>query len=619
MSEEQENRIAELEAALNLTDSLVYIKDAEGRYTYVNLKVQELLGIPIEHILGKDDRHFFDPEIADVLRQGDRLVLEEGQRIEREERVAPRSAGEPRSYFTIKKPILDRKGRIIGLCGISTDFTEKRLIEERLKLWATSSEKAEIGIAISDAKSNRLLSVNPAFARTRGYSQEELVGKHVMTLFPADMFESVRKKIEEADTATHLAFESEHLCKDGRRFPVLVDLTCIKSADGAVANRIAFVHDIAKRKEFEAELKMRESRYRAVIETSADGFWIVDMTEGKLMEVNDVYVRLSGYSREELLSMHISDLEAIESSQQTFEHLVKIKHEGHDRFESAHRRKDGSIWPVEVVVAYWSEFDVAFVFLVDIGKRKMLEKELSKNRKAMEALQQRQVAEQTAAALAHELNQPLSAISSYSAASAILLGAENPDLHKVRLAIEESEKQALRAGESIRQLINLLNTETVHAEVFDLNLEILEILKLAKTEHDLQFNSGLSLAEGLSPIRSSRIHLQKALLNLLHNGVEAMHGHGVPPFATSISIRTEKCGDHAKVTVKDNGPGIRKKDIGRLFEPFFTTKNGGIGMGLALSRSLIEAHGGKLWVDPDERPGASFCLTLPFSTAAQVR
>lgn len=608
-----QNKIAWLEAALDLSGSCIYIKDLDGRYLYANRKVQELFGSTPEHIVGRDDFQFPDSGPAEEAQRHDRMVLEREENLDLEEKIFFESTGETRYYRVKKKAVRNPDGHLIGLCGISTDITEEKLAESRLRLWAESFEKANICIAISDAATNTFIAVNPAFAAARGYDREDLVGKNVMTVFPADIGDEVRGRIAELDRSSHLVFESEHLCKDGRRFPVSLDITSLKSADGKPVNRIAFVQDISKRKQFESELKMREKRYRAVIETSADGFCIVNL-EGRLLEVNDSYIRLSGYSREELLAMRVSDLEAREDPGETAIHIRKILEEGHDRFESAHRRKDGSVWPVEIVVTYWSQFDVMFVFVVDISGRKNLERALLEHRKEMEALLQRQVAAQTAAAFAQELSQPLSAISSFSAASMMMLDAEKPDYHKIRRAIGESEKQALRAGESMHELCNLLSTGTALTEVFDLNIEIQNVLALAGKEHDLHFHTELKLEEGLSLVQANRSHVQKVLLNLLLNSVEAMHESGVPPPTALISLSTVNDGNAARVTVKDNGPGICSNDVKHLFEPFFTTKKRGIGMSLALSRSLIEANGGRLWFDPDERPGATFHLTLPFAT-----
>ena len=250
----------------------------------------------------------------------------------------------------------------------------------------------------------------------------------------------------------------------------------------------------------------------------------------------------------------------------------------------------------------------------DITEQKKLEKEILERRNEMAKLQALQIAAQTATAIAHELNQPLMAIASYNETALILLKAEKPNLEKVRETIEGSERQAHRAGDSIRELLEFLSTKEFPTEAFDLNKEILDVLDTARSEHELQFHSILRLEEGLPLVRASRSHVQKVLLNLLHNGIEAMQEAGVPLPSITVTVRTIKDVGVAQVTIQDNGPGVKKEDFQRLFEPFFTTKARGIGMGLAISRSLIEANGGQLWVDPQEGPGATFHFTLPLAT-----
>ncbi len=249
----------------------------------------------------------------------------------------------------------------------------------------------------------------------------------------------------------------------------------------------------------------------------------------------------------------------------------------------------------------------------DITSRKILEKAIQEQRNEMEVLQKTQIAAQTAVAIAHEVNQPLLAIATYSNATLMLLKAVNPDVEKIGKAVEACEQQAHRAGKSIRELIEFLNMREFPTEAFELNNEITSVLAAARAEHELQFQTTLQLEDGLPLIRASRVHVRKVLLNLLHNGIEAMQEAGVPQAGITITVRTLADQNVAQVTIRDNGPGFTDVDVQRLFEPFFTTKAKGIGMGLTISRSLIEANGGQLWVDPQESPGATFHLTLPFA------
>lgn len=296
--------------------------------------------------------------------------------------------------------------------------------------------------------------------------------------------------------------------------------------------------------------------------------------------------------------------------------LAERERTGRFRGEVTQIRKGGARFAGEVSSLVFKMPDgrmVTSMVIRDISKEKDLQRQLQDNRKEMEDLQKKQVAALTAAAIAHELNQPLLAVASYNKAALMLLDAKRLDKHKLRDAIGKSERQALRAGQAIRDLLENLSTKETPSESFDLNREIVAVLDMVRTEHELKFHSVLDLEKDLPMVRANRNHVRRALFNLLHNGIESMQKADVQLPAITVTVRTLKDQNLAQVTIRDNGPGIKKEDIQRLFDLFFTTKARGIGLGLAISRSLIELNGGQLWVDPEEGPGAVFHFTLPFA------
>jgi len=264
------------------------------------------------------------------------------------------------------------------------------------------------------------------------------------------------------------------------------------------------------------------------------------------------------------------------------------------------------------------------IFFTDLSRQKRMESEILEWQSKLSELPALHVAAQTAASIAHELNQPLLAITSYSEAADMLLKNEEPDMVLVRKAIDGCRREAARAGRSMRELMELFRQEVSPAEVFDLNRAIEEILSDAKLGGESEFEHVMLIEEGLPPVRANRSHLQKVLLNLLHNAVEAMTEAAVAQPVIAVKVQVMEEGNVAQVTVQDNGPGISREQLQRLFEPFFTTKSKGTGMGLAVSRSLIEENGGRLWADlqdvdqlclyPQERKGATFHFTLPFAS-----
>lgn len=218
-----------------------------------------------------------------------------------------------------------------------------------------------------------IVDVNQSCHDSLGYPKSEMLnrnlGEFVEPSFVTELPRELARTTENGDSTFEFALRR----RDGTAVPVEARARYVR-LHGESYCYLAF-RDVTERKQYENNLKTCEARYRAVIETSADGFWISDM-EGRLVEVNDAYVRLSGYSREELLSMRIPDLEARERPEDTAIHIQNIMRTGHDRFETEHRRKDGSIWPVEIITNYWPEIGgLFFVFAVDITQRKLQEEE----------------------------------------------------------------------------------------------------------------------------------------------------------------------------------------------------------------------------------------------------
>ncbi|MBU1776450.1 MAG: PAS domain S-box protein [Gammaproteobacteria bacterium] len=262
------------------------------------------------------------------------------------------------------------------------------------------------------------------------------------------------------------------------------------------------------------------------------------------------------------------------------------------------------------------------IFVTDITRQMQLEEEISEWRSKPAELHAMHVFAQTAASIAHELNQPLLAISSYADAADLLLKNGNPDMKLIGKAINGCQRESSRARSSMRELLDLFRVEVSPAKSFDLRQEIERILHDAKVKDGLAFEHVMQVEDGLRMVRANCIHLRKVLLNLLHNAVEAMAeaAVGQPVIAVNVCARPDE--NAAQITVQDNGPGVREIDLPRLFEPFFTTKTKGTGMGLAVSRSLIEENGGRLWVAPQdagqlclypqELKGAVFHFTLPF-------
>src|SRR5712672_1615225 len=219
---------------------------------------------------------------------------------------------------------------------------------------------------------------------------------------------------------------------------------------------------------------------------------------------------------------------------------------------------------------------------------------------------------QLTASITHEVNQPITATVTYALAARRFLSAEPPNFHEVDDALSLIVKEGNRAAEVVERVRALVKKVPARKDAVAINDAILEVIALTRTE---AANNSVSvrthLAEGLPHIRGDRVQLQQVMLNLIVNAIQAMSGNGKRARELVISVDAVPSEGGVRVGVRDTGPGLSPESLPRLFEPFYTTKPDGMGMGLSICRSIIEAHGGRLWATRCEPRGALFQFTVP--------
>lgn len=251
--------------------------------------------------------------------------------------------------------------------------------------------------------------------------------------------------------------------------------------------------------------------------------------------------------------------------------------------------------------------------IADIEQRKRAEAALQLARDRMEQVLGTHVARQTVAAIAHELNQPLNAVCAYAEAALRLLAADDRDDARLRRALVGCADQAHRAGAAVRELTEFLARAREETEPIDLNDCVRTALAIVRGAGYGDFSARLDLDPRLRKVMASGRQVEKVLVNLLRNAVEAVRHMDERLSSIAVVARTSSDGAMAQVTVCDNGPGMDSATLARLFDPFFTTKPDGLGMGLPISRAMIESNGGRLWADVRAGEGACFHFTLPFA------
>jgi two-component system, LuxR family, sensor kinase FixL len=387
-------------------------------------------------------------------------------------------------------------------------------------------------------------------------------------------------------------------------------------------NEFVFVVvDISERKRALAELQASEDRLRLAKTAAGLGIFDWDMVS-RTGEWDDLARSFWGIGTDETATfdtfingVHPDDRAVVQA---TVERALNPG--GSGEFCAEYRvvnRADGGVRYVEANGKVFFEGGRAMRLIgtvEDVSAQKLADAEAQAWRAELERLAKQQVAAHTAAAIAHELNQPLVSISAYSEAALRILrgGSKNPE--KLMHALEGAAVQAQRAGHTLHELLDFLHKGEVVSESVDLNQIVREAVGIAEEGGYGGFTPVVELEPKLPAVQANRAHMQKVMVNLLHNGVEAMRSAGVPSAAIVITVRTAADHSVAQVTVRDSGPGLDAETVHRIFEPFFTTKPSGIGLGLAISRALVEVHGGQLWADLDSGPGATFHFTVPFAS-----
>ena len=359
-----------------------------------------------------------------------------------------------------------------------------------------------------------------------------------------------------------------------------------------------------------------EDRLRRVIDTALDGMIVID-SSGTVLLYNAACERMFGYSAQEVLGNNVKLL------------MTPLDRENHDTYiqnylrtgtariigigrDVTGRRKDGSTVPIRLSVGELRDDDDAPLF---IGTLHDLTEAL-RARERIEELQSElmQVARSSAvgemgSALAHELTQPLSAVAGFVEASAALIDQGDGEIPaKVREYMDQAVAQSLRAGAVVRLLREFTGRGDTERSVEDINAVVGEICELATlgTATDGIYLE-LNLTADLPPVLIDHVQIQQVVLNLVRNSIDALSDCET----RTITVATVPRGDMVEVVVSDNGPGLPPEVRERVFEPFVSTKPDGIGIGLSICRTIVEAHGGKIAVDTDAKCGTGFRFSVP--------
>jgi PAS domain S-box-containing protein len=363
------------------------------------------------------------------------------------------------------------------------------------------------------------------------------------------------------------------------------------------------------------DLAEREARIRRLVDANIIGIFIWDL-QGRIVEANDAFLRMVGYDHDDVVSRCVrwTDLtppEWLDPEEQPFVPELQMTGSLHP-VEREFFRKDGSRVPVLIGAASFEEAGSQGVaFVLDLTERKRSADALRALQADLAHANRLATMGQLAASIAHEVSQPVGASRNNAHAALRFLAGDPPDLAEVREALECVVNETYRAGDIIGRIRDQVKKVPPRMEGVDLNDAIEEVITLVRGELSKnRVSVQTQFAKGLSLVHGDRVQLQQVVLNLILNANEAMISVNNEVRELLISTESSPAGG-VLVALGDSGPGIASQDRERIFESFYTTKSSGVGIGLSICRSIIDAHGGRLWADANQPRGAIFRFRLP--------
>jgi two-component system sensor kinase FixL len=364
------------------------------------------------------------------------------------------------------------------------------------------------------------------------------------------------------------------------------------------------------------DLRSREAHLRSILDTVPDAMIVID-EHGMMQSFSSAAERLFGYAARDVVGRNVKMLMPAPYREAHDGYLQRYRSTGERRIIGVGRvvvgeRRDGSTFPMELAVGEMRSSDRKYFtgFVRDLTERQQTDARLHELQTELVHISRLTAMGEMASALAHELNQPLSAIANYVKGSYRLLGSRSdPDSARLRDALDKAAQQALRAGDIIRRLRDFVSRGEADIQIESLPklIEEASALALVGAKHH-----GVRVRFDFDPraeaVFADKIQVQQVVLNLIRNAVEAMADAGSP--RRDLIVSTRLVNAMVQTSVSDTGPGIAPEVADQLFRPFATTKRQGMGIGLSISRTIIEAHGGKLWVEPNPGGGANFCFIL---------
>jgi two-component system sensor kinase FixL len=397
----------------------------------------------------------------------------------------------------------------------------------------------------------------------------------------------------------------------------------VNGTDGKPARLSGIVIDIDNEKRLEDALRTRERHFRSILDTVPDAMIVID-EHGIMQFFSSAAERQFGYAEPDAIGKNINILMPEPDRSRHDGYIARYLRTGERRIIGIGRivtgmRKDGTTFPMHLTIGEMQSGGKPYFtgFVRDLTEHQQTQARLQELQSELVHVSRLSAMGEMASALAHELNQPLSAISNYMKGSRRLLAdSADPNASKIEAALDRAAEQAIRAGQIIRRLRNFVSRKESEKRVESLSKLIEEAGALGLTGAREQ---GVILRFTLDPtcdlVLADRVQIQQVLVNLFRNALEAM---GDSTRRELIASNAKAADDMIEIAISDTGHGFGGDVHPNLFQPFFTTKENGMGVGLSISRTIVETHGGRMWAETNEAGGATFRFTLPIASSKDI-
>jgi two-component system, LuxR family, sensor kinase FixL len=396
-----------------------------------------------------------------------------------------------------------------------------------------------------------------------------------------------------------------------------------RGPDGGPARLSGVVIDIDREKRLEDAVRTRERHFRSILETIPDAMIVID-EHGIMQFFSSAATRQFGYPEAEAIGKNISALMPEPDRSRHDGYLSRYLKTGERRIIGIGRivtgmRKDGTTFPMHLTIGEMQSGGRPYFtgFVRDLTEQQQTQARLQELQSELVHVSRLSAMGEMASALAHELNQPLSAISNYMKGSRRLLaGSNDANAPRIEAALDRAAEQAIRAGDIIRRLRNFVARDVSEKRIESISKMVEEAGALGLTGAREQ---GVLLRFNLDPacdlVLADRVQIQQVLVNLFRNALEAM---ARSTHRELIATNARAADDMIEIAVSDTGAGFAGDALANLFQPFFTTKDTGMGVGLSISRTIIETHGGRMWAETNDSGGATFRFTLPAAVPKEM-